>query len=382
MESKVHIVHVVYSFGVGGLENGVVNLINNLPVDSYKHSVVCITSHDKNFIKRINVNNFDIFDLHKKPGKGVGWLFTCWQLLRKLKPNIVHSRNLNALEAQLIAFLAGVKYRIHGEHGWDENDLGGINTKFQKIRRALKPLIDQYVGLSLEAVYYLEHVIGVPPQKINHICNGVNTDAFVLNKNRDLLPVGFANQDSIVFGTVGRLAIVKNQTFLVRSFLMFWQNNPALQDKLRLVIVGHGLLLDELVAMVKDASAEQAVFFAGNSSRVNELMQQMDIFVLPSLAEGISNTILEAMATGLPVIATNVGGNSELLFPGLRNSHLVAVDNDQQLVEAMQQYADSPQKILKNSGVVRDHCVENFSLVTMVNKYHRIYQKNNNNKGL
>ncbi|OUS23386.1 glycosyl transferase family 1 [Thalassotalea sp. 42_200_T64] len=374
----IHIVHVVYSFATGGLENGVVNLINNLPEKDYRHSIVCITGHDKDFIKRITGNNARYYDLNKKPGKGLSWLFAFWRILRTLKPDIVHSRNLNALEAQFIAFLAGISYRIHGEHGWDVNDLGGTNEKYQKIRRILKPLISQYVALSNEAVAYLKDKISVNPQKINHICNGVDTTLFAPNKNRKHLPTGFADDTSIVFGTVGRLAEVKNQAFLLRAFLRLWQHNPQL--KLRLVIVGDGILADLLKEMVAGANAGSAVFFAGNRSDVNTLLQQMDVFVLPSLAEGVSNTILEAMATGLPVIATKVGGNSDLILTELQNSHLVEVNNDQQLILAMQQYLDAPEYISKNSKLIREHCVKNFSLVSMVNRYQEIYQ--NNNKGL
>ncbi|KGJ95959.1 TIGR03088 family PEP-CTERM/XrtA system glycosyltransferase [Thalassotalea sp. ND16A] len=372
----IHIVHVVYSFATGGLENGVVNLINNLPEKDYWHSIVCITNHDKDFIKRITGNNTRYYDLNKIPGKGLSWLFACWRILRTLKPDIVHSRNLNALEAQLIAFLAGISYRIHGEHGWDVTDLGGTNEKYQKIRRILKPLISQYVALSNEAVTYLKDKISVNPQKINHICNGVDTTLFAPNKNRKHLPAGFADDTAIVFGTVGRLAEVKNQAFLLRAFLRLWQHNP----QLRLVIVGDGVLADRLKDMVAGANAGSAVFFAGNRSDVNSLMQQMDVFVLPSLAEGVSNTILEAMATGLPVIATKVGGNGDLILTELQNSHLVEVNNDQQLIQAMQQYIDAPEYISKNSKLNREHCVKNFSLVSMVNRYRAIYQKNN--KGL
>jgi len=142
-----HIAHVVHSFAVGGLENGVVNLINQLPLEHYRHTIICVTDHDPEFFARIKTNNVQIIDLYKPQGKGVVWLYKCWKLLRELKPDICHSRNLNALEAQLPAFFAGVPVRIHGEHGWDVNDLGGCNLKYQKLRRVLKLLIPQYIAL-------------------------------------------------------------------------------------------------------------------------------------------------------------------------------------------------------------------------------------------
>lgn len=373
----LHIVHFVHSFATGGLENGVVNIINRLPNIEYKHTIVCITDHDEKFYNRIKTHNTSIVDLNKPEGKGVTWLLTCWKLLRHLKPDICHTRNLSALEAQLPAFFARVPYRIHGEHGWDITDLGGINKKYQLLRKLFKPLVHQYIALSVEAESYLSQVIKVRKTRIERICNGVDITKFNMNKNRELLPNNFVNENSLVFGTVGRLAEVKNQLFLVNAFLTLWQQSTLLQDNLRLVIIGDGVLMSQLKKRVKSAGADHAVWFAGRRDNVKELMNQMDIFVLPSLAEGISNTLLEAMASGLPFIATNVGGNADLALPEHYNSHIVEVNDNKQLVNAMQLYVDSPGRVQHESLLVREHCVRNFSIELMVNKYHKLYQKNN-----
>lgn len=95
-----HIVHIVYAFSTGGLENGVVNIINRLPEEYYRHTIVCVTGHDDDFFARITRKNVDIVDLNKPAGNGVAWLYHCWKLLRKLKPDICHSRNLSAYSAQ------------------------------------------------------------------------------------------------------------------------------------------------------------------------------------------------------------------------------------------------------------------------------------------
>lgn len=375
ISNPLHIVHILYAFRTGGLENGVVNIINLLENKKYKHSIVCITDYDEHFYARIKSNNTQIYKLNKPSGNGFLWMFRCWQMLRKLKPDICHSRNLSALEAQLPAFLARVPYRIHGEHGWDVNDLAGCNKKYQFLRRLFRGFIHQYVALSTEAVIYLTEKINVKPDHIHHICNGVDVGKFTPNKNRALLPEGFATNDSLLFGTVGRLAEVKNQTFLVSAFITLWQQHSQLQDKLRLVIVGDGILLPTLKKMVASAEAEKAVWFAGRRDDIAQLMQQLDLFILPSLAEGISNTLLEAMASGLPCIATNVGGNVDLI-PSLQlNSHIVDVNDEQQLVKAMAQYIDSPEQLITDSELARAHCQKKFSLAVMVNNYHQLYQK-------
>jgi len=369
-----HIAHVVYSFKTGGLENGVVNLINHLPADKYHHSIICLTEHDAEFIKRIKQSNVEFYDLNKPAGKGLGWLVNCWKLLRKLKPDICHSRNLNPLEAQIAAFCAGIKVRIHGEHGWDTSDIGGTNVKYQRLRKCFKPLISHYIALSSEAELYLKKTIGVNNNKVTRICNGVDVDKFTPTETSLELNSRFTQQDALVFGTVGRLAEVKNQTFLVEAFLALYKQFPQHQEQLSLIIVGDGVLMPALKELVDEAGAEQAVWFAGLQSDIPAFLNALDIFVLPSLAEGISNTILEAMASGVPVIATKVGGNGDLIMPEYQQSHLVQVNNIDQLVNAMARYLTEPEKITKEAEQVRQYCVEQFSIQAMVDKYHHLYQ--------
>ncbi|NMP33065.1 TIGR03088 family PEP-CTERM/XrtA system glycosyltransferase [Thalassotalea sp. M1531] len=373
--NQIHIAHVVYSFATGGLENGMVNLINHLPEDQYFHSIVCITDHDAEFLQRITTTNFKIYDLEKSPGHGLSWLFRCWKLLRQLKPDICHSRNLNPLEAQLAAFMAGVKVRIHGEHGWDINDLGGSNTKYQKLRRLLKPFISHFIALSSEAKQYLHNKIGVRSEKISQICNGVNVEKFSTENRPAVLPENFASQGSIVFGTVGRLAAVKNQTQLLEAFLKLWSAEDKYKDTIKLIIVGDGELMPELERLVEDYNAQQVVWLAGLRKDIPELMAAMDVFVLPSLAEGISNTILEAMASGLPVVATNVGGTSDLIFPQHQTTHLVDANNVVALADGLNIYASQPERASDEQAMIRDYCVENFSIEHMVQSYHSVYQQ-------
>ena len=135
------IVHVVYRFDVGGLENGVVNLINRLPAQSWRHAVVSLTDVDPAFAARISRSNVRFIALHKAPGHAVRLYPRLVALLRELKPAIVHTRNLAALEATLPAWIAGVPARLHGEHGRDIGDLDGSNVRYQRVRRLYRPFV-------------------------------------------------------------------------------------------------------------------------------------------------------------------------------------------------------------------------------------------------
>ena len=128
------VAHVMYRFDVGGLENGIVNLINHMPEDAYRHAIISMTEIT-DFRQRIQRDDVEFIALKKKPGHSL-WLYPkLYRLFKELKPAIVHTRNLGALELAVPAWAAGVPSRIHGEHGRDVGDLDGSSKKYQWVRR-------------------------------------------------------------------------------------------------------------------------------------------------------------------------------------------------------------------------------------------------------
>lgn len=366
-----HIVHYLWGFHTGGLENGVVNLINHLPADRFRHTIVAQCGFDPVFFQRIQTQNCQIVDLQKQPGHDLGLHWRLFKLLRQLRPDVFHSRNLSAMEGQFAAWLARVPLRVHGEHGWDMNDLGGTNKRYQQLRRTLAPFVHRFIALSAEAEQYLQQTIGIHPTAVERICNGVDLSRFTDAAPAQDLPAYPAPAKSLVFGTVGRLASVKNQQLLLRAFALLCQQYPA--SALQLLLVGDGAERDNLAQLAAELSIQSQVCFAGNRADVPALMALMDVFVLPSLAEGISNTILEAMAAGLPVIASRVGGNPELQPAELALSHLFASGDVQALASCMAQYIKQPDLLSQHSELVKKHCQNQFSLATMVNRYQAVY---------
>jgi sugar transferase (PEP-CTERM/EpsH1 system associated) len=329
--------------GTGGLENGLVNIINRSPTDRYRHVIVCLTDAT-NFANRITALGVEVIQLHKKPGQDWGLYFRLLKTLFSLRPDIVHTRNLASLEMQaLTLLLPGVK-RVHGEHGRDIYDLDGTNKKYNFLRKILRPFIHCYIAVSKDLESWLKETINVPDTKLRQIYNGVDSEKFHLRQKSktNITPEGFLPNASMIVGTVGRIAEVKNQKLVVEGVRVLIQKRPELKACLRLVLVGDGPLYSSLKDYVTEVGLSDLVWMTGERDDVAELMQLMDVFVLPSLAEGISNTVLEAMATGLPVIATNVGGNPELISEG-ENGRLVKVGDEQGLAEAIGELVDDPE---------------------------------------
>ena len=369
------VAHVIYRLDVGGLENGLVNLINRIPAERFRHAIICLTDYSA-FRRRIQRGDVSVFTLNKPPGNSPVLHFKLWRLLMQLRPDIVHTRNLAALEGNLPAALVGVPVRIHGEHGRDVDDLDGRNTRRQIMRRLFKPFVHHYIAVSRDLESYLQQKVGVHSSRIAQIYNGVDSERFhPAGERRAEVPcAGFAGNGDFVIGTVGRMQDVKDQLTLARAFVRLTQGIPRAEQRLRLVMIGDGPLREKVRVLLANAGVEQFAWLPGEHNDVPRIMRSFDLFVLPSLAEGISNTILEAMASGLPVLATAVGGNPELIEPGVTGT-LVPRNDPESMARAMRTYVESAELCRRQGSEARRAVERRFGMDAMVNAYMAVYDQ-------
>jgi sugar transferase (PEP-CTERM/EpsH1 system associated) len=367
------VVHIIYRLAVGGLENGLVNLINRMPADRYRHAIVCIKDATE-FRQRIRRPDVAVYEMHKREGHDLGLFVRVYRLLRSLRPSIVHTRNLAAIECQVPAWLAGVPRRVHSEHGWDVHDPDGTNRTFQWLRRLHRPLVHRYIGLSTHIVGYLRDRIGVAERELTHICNGVDTELFAPASQGRAAITGcpFTAPSDFRVGTVGRMHGVKDQLTLVRAFLRLLELDPAARARARLLLIGDGPLRAEAERLLEAAGARELAWLPGERDDVPALLQGLDLFVLPSLAEGISNTILEAMATGLPVVATAVGGNPDLVVDGDTGT-LVPPGDPEAMARAILGYLADAERLRGHGAAARRRAVSDLGLDVMANRYLAVY---------
>lgn len=368
------VAHVVYSFRVGGLENGIVNLINHIPRERYRHVVIALTDGDRAFHARIQRPGVELIELHKPPGHGFSVYPRMFRLLRRLKPAIVHTRNLAALEMCVPAWAAGVPARVHGEHGWDTADPAGLSARHRQIRRLYSPFVSHYIALSAHLQDHLTQTVGIASRRVSRICNGVDVGRFSPGSD-PCRPEGLPFGGGLwLVGTVGRLQAIKDQPTLVRAFAQWLAHDEAARQRARLVIVGDGPLRPEIERMIAEAALGDRVWLAGERADLAPLFGALDCFVLPSRAEGISNTLLEAMACGLPVVATDVGGNRELVTEG-ETGRLVPPQNPAALAEALAAYFHDPLRALDHGAAGRRKAEAQFSLDVMVSRYIACYDR-------
>lgn len=369
------VLHVMYRFDTGGLENGIVNLINHMPSDAYRHAVLALTEVME-FQHRIQRNDVEFISLGKRPGHGVWQYPKLFKLFRQLRPAIVHSRNLAALEVQAPAWAAGVPVRIHGEHGRDVGDLDGSNIGYQRVRRFYKPFVHHYTALSRDLVDYLVEKVCVSQEKITQAYNGVDSDRFspALHGTRPIVGCPFNPEQHWLVGTVGRMQTVKDQVMLAHAFVQALTLTPELQTRLRLIMVGEGPLRAQAQAVLDAASLGALAWLPGERSDVADIMRGLHAFALPSLAEGISNTILEAMASALPVVATAVGGNADLVVQG-ETGYLVPPAHPQAMALQLVALASNPDQARSMGQGGRQRVQAMFSMQAMVATYKSVYDQ-------
>jgi sugar transferase (PEP-CTERM/EpsH1 system associated) len=289
------------------------------------------------------------------------------RLFRRFRPDIVHTRNWTCLDAIIGARLAGVRVVIQGEHGRDAADPEGRNRLRRRIRRSLAPLVTRYVTVSRDLYRWLVEDVGIPRRKVTQIYNGVDCERFAPADRREARRAAGLPEEGMLIGTVGRLDPVKDYAGLIRAFALLPQ-----APKSWLVIVGEGPCRADLLGLTLRLGLGDRVRLLGVRDDVPRLLQGLDCFVLSSLGEGIANAILEAMATGLPVVATRVGGNPELVADG-GNGLLVPAADPPALAAAMTRYMADPALAAEHGRKGRARAEGEFGTDRMFEAYEALY---------
>lgn len=367
------IVHLIYRLDVGGMENLLIERINRMPAGAYRHAVVALTGYT-DFARRISKPGVEIHALGKQPGQSLGTHADLYKLLRRLRPAILHTYNLAAIEYAPAALLAGVPVRVNGLHGRDGADPEGRNWKHNLLRRLMLPFYDCCYANSKDMEAWNRAVIGVPAHKSCLLSNGIDAERFrPLAEGEQRPDFGFGPGCRVI-GTVGRVQDVKDHAALVDAFVLLRAQLPQLAASLRLAIVGDGPLLAPLRDKVRALGLDAMVWLPGARADIPELMRGFDVYAISSIAEGTPGSVLEAMASGLPVAGTRVGGMPEVIDDG-RTGHLVPPRDPEAMAAALARYLQAPELAAAHGAAGRARVLSHYSMTAMVANYQALYDR-------
>jgi len=367
------VVHLVEALDSANMENGLLNLIRHLPPERYRHTIVCL--HDRGADQAgIRAHGVDVVNLHKGEGRDLLHHLRLFRTLRRLRPDLIHTRNRAGLKALVVATLAGVPLRVHAEHGRQPGDVDRGRIGGRLLRWLLCPLIDHFIAVNSDLEHWLVESVGAEPARVSQIANGVDSVQFHprLGPAAAVGPPGFMHDNAFVIGSVGRMDENANHATLVEAFLRLIASPHPAHARLRLLIVGDGPERAECQALLNRAGAAQRAWLPGARADLPQLMRAMDLFVLPSLLEDRSNAILEAMASGLPVVATSVGVNTELVHPGFTGI-LVPPLSPELLASAIADYCRIPEMAVRHGVRARSQVIARHSMPAMARDYLAVY---------
>lgn len=369
--APLRVLHVIDRLDMGGTEYVILKVMNGLPAQEFEHRVCAARGYNES-LPHLQKMQHQIVVAGRNESKFQLLLFRLAAIMREFRPHIVHSRNWGAIEAIPAARLAGVPVAIHSEHGYIPDMLAGLPARQRIIRRGAYAMADAVFCVTEELRNFHASQTWLAPERIQVVHNGVDAERYSPQpalrravRERLQIPAG-----SLVLGVVSRLVPIKDHATLFRAA----ERLATHKIDVRVVVAGTGPERERLDALVNDSPALKGrVSFVGAIENVPEILNALDVFVLPSLMEGMSNTILEAMSCALPVAATRVGGNPDLVQEG-RSGVLFAPGDDTHLAGQLELLAANEELRRDYGAAGRRRVLEDFSLDKMLAAYRHLYR--------
>jgi len=357
-DRRVHVLHVVPTLGVGGLELTMARVISELGKRGMQHSIVCLKGE-----AAIRDRFGDVVRIHCM-NAGVNDLSLPWRLrklIREIRPTVIHARNWGAWPDVALARLT-VWPRVplvFSFHGVDSP--GPMPLRRRLAFRILAHFTTRLFTVSEASRRKLAEETGVPESRIGVIPNGVDTDRFA-----PALPKPEVGR--FVVGSVGSLTAVKNHALLVRACGEVLRRGTDIE----LRIAGEGPERARLTEMAASLGMADRLRLSGLVGDVPAFLHELDVFVLSSSTEAHPNALLEAMACGLPCVATRVGGSPEVLEEG-RSGILVEAEDPPALAEAVGRLAADRGERDRLGQAGRRRACDHYNMDRMLVSYEALY---------
>ena len=351
------IIQIIPLLDLAGAETMCENLTNSLI--KLGHEVIVISLYDyHSFItERMEKNGIKIIYLNKKSGLDLSLTIKLVKIFKEYKPDIVHSHLYAGKYAHVAASLCGVKGKIYTIHSIATKEAGKLNRMFNKY--LFKHLNVIPVSLSKEVQKSVIDEYGISTEDTPVVLNGVPLDNCYRKQD-------YSSNKKILH--VGRFSPVKNHETLVKAVANLVKRGYDIE----LYLYGQGELEESIKELVRKLNVDKNICFCGLTDDVYSVMQKCDMFVLPSIYEGRPMTLIEAMGTGMPILASNVGGIPDMIEN--EKSGLLCEPTVEQVAAGLEKLISSEEdrKLYGQNAVISS---EKFSADKMAKDYCEIYLK-------
>lgn len=375
MGTSLKVMQIALSLMIGGTEKLVYDIVHHIDKDLVSPVVCCLDSLG-HFGENLQKEGFSVHVLQRQPGLDWRLIKRLARVIQKEQIDVIHAHQYTPYFYGLLASLFTKITRITKRPRLIFTEHGRFYPEQRKIKRILvNPMLsiftDEIVTISESTKQSLITYENFPARRIQVIYNGVDFSRFV--QPIDTIAKKYAlglSPDSKVIGIVARLDPIKNHPMLLRAFRTVVDSLPETS----LLIVGDGPELSSLQLLAKSLGIDDKTIFLGARSDIPELLQVFDIFALSSFSEGTSVTLLEAMGAGLPIVATKVGGNPEVV-QDRETGYLVQSDKDQEMAERLIELVRDTKTRQKMGQAGQKRAYKMFALDKMINTYTQLYLK-------
>ncbi|MBN1405137.1 MAG: GT4 family glycosyltransferase PelF [Candidatus Omnitrophica bacterium] len=368
MNRKIKIGFISYGLDVGGIETLILEICKRLPKDRYS---LCVFEFQGNGKLQQEFEQIGVKVHTVKKIRNLDWSlpFKLAKLFKQQGIDIVHAHDQSPwLYAGIAAKFAGVPV-VYTEHTTPDITIYQNVNRWKRVEKALSMITKQITAVADSVARYMIDEAGISAKKVKVIYNGI--DAKIYDKKADIAAkrkeLGIKETDLIV-GNVASLLPKKDPKTLLEAFKLVIQQVP----NAKLVMAGDGLLKEQLMAMKDNLGLNGSVKFLGNRRDIPELLQVFDVFALSSVKEGLPIAILEAMASGLAVVATDVDGNAEVVQHG-KTGFIVPARNPVALAEDIVKLLLDKDEAKKMGFLAQERVKNYFTFEKMIAEYENVY---------
>jgi len=365
---KIRVVHIVPMLSPGGAERVAVHIVKGLNRQQFEPAVISFTGRlGCDLDSLLEEAGIEVRYLNKRPGFDYRMYYRLPAVLKECRPDIVHT-HLHVLRYALPFLLLRRKVSLlHTVHNLAEREIEPVLRWLQRfaLNHGIVPVaVAEEVAVSLGRLYGI--------QRCRVISNGIPTDYYARPQTPRMewrMREGFRDDD-ILFVCVARFAPQKNHALLLKAFAQ----GPASDPNAHLVLVGEGVLQERLEEQAESLGLTRQVHFLGLRTDIPDLLGAMDVFVLSSDYEGNPLSVMEAMASGLPIVGTAAGGVPDLVESG-KQGFVVQPGSVQGLSSAMASLLRSREDRRSLGMAAARRAKESFDVSTMVQAYEELYEK-------